>query len=57
MPMCLRQSGRNAFSASGPYTEPIALATSTELASSAAAAAWNSGCRPARAAFVAAAAR
>ena len=57
MPMCLRQSGRNAFSASVPYTEPIAFEMSTELASSAAAAALNSASRPPSAALVAAAAR
>src|SRR5512132_461995 len=54
--MCLRHSGRNAASASWPYTEPMACEIATELASSAPTAALNSASRPSRAAPVAAAA-
>src|SRR4029450_1440744 len=55
--MWRRHSGRNAFSAPSPYTEPIAWEIATELASSAPAAALNSASRPPSAAFVAAPAR
>ena len=54
--MWRRHSGRNAASASLPYTEPIACPMAMELASSAPAAALNSASRPSRAAPVAAAA-
>src|SRR2546425_13321453 len=55
--MWRRHSGRNAFSAPSPYTEPIALEIATVLASSAPAAALNSASRPPSAALVAAPAR
>src|SRR5262245_44010076 len=55
--MWRRHSGRKAFSASAPYTEPIALDSATPLASSAPPAALNSASRPLSAALVAAAAR